>query len=212
MWTARCSVLANWAGEPEKMVDNANRSWYLRLQGVRASTFLTEGHYRLATKYWMKAAVERVGENFRSLGDRMVAHSLQVARSNDYVEAPLPSRNAWTTVGRNARSTSRGGYRGRGRNRSFSRSSSRNRNRGRVNKVDFPPLKKLVSAAAGAAPKAAPKKAISLAQMKQAVEEAQGMADSDTEQDTDASQAPKKSRTRSPSRSRGKELVQIPIG
>ena len=127
-------MLANWAGEPEKMVDNANRSWGLRLQGVRASTFLTESHYRLATKYWMKAAVERVGENFKSLGDRMVAHSLAVARSADFVEAPLPSRNAWTTVGRNARSASRGGLRGgRGRNRSFSRSSSRNR--GRLNKV-----------------------------------------------------------------------------
>ena len=81
-----------------------------------------------------------------------------------------------------------------------------------MNKVDFPPLRKIVSAAAGAPPRVVPGKPITARQMKRAVEAAQGMAASDSGPDSDDSQSPvKKVRTRSPVAGKKTELIKLPI-
>ena len=77
--------------------------------------------------------------------------------------------------------------------------------------MDFPPLKKIVSAAAGAPAKEATKKLVSVKQMKRSIEAAQGMANSGSVPDSDESQVSKKARTSSPTRVRDKELVKVPL-
>ena len=101
-------LLDVWGGDPNVAVDAKTRSWELRLQSIRATTFLAQPHFGLAMRLFQRPPLGRRTENYKTLGDQMEAKSLTVARRAGWKPAPLPEKSAWhvVTAGRKSRSKS----------------------------------------------------------------------------------------------------------